>query len=352
MTRKKRDRIALDRKKAGRQVPVVPRYKCSPRVCEHATSSVSMSQCARDILSGTLGGLAQIASGHPFDTVKVNLQAQASEARFAGALDCMRQLVAEEGVRGLYKGAAAPVASAVIQNAAIFGAYGGASRFFARCDGFDPSEERLPLGTTARAAAAAGFALAFVESPVELVKCKVQVQVQHGELLVAGAAKAPRAAPSGSLATARAIFRRHGVRGMFQGFGATVLRSTQAKTLYFVSFEWATRTLAPAAAADEVPLIACFMAGGFAGAMAWCAGPVYPTDVIKTRLQLDHSDPARRIYSGFGDCLRQTVQQEGLHALFKGFMPCLARAILVNACIFTAFTAGKRQFNRAKPSEQ
>ena len=60
-----------------------------------------MSEALRDIASGTLGGLAQIAAGHPFDTVKVNLQAQhSSDRRFAGALDCVRKLLATEGVHG------------------------------------------------------------------------------------------------------------------------------------------------------------------------------------------------------------------------------------------------------------
>ena len=69
------------------------------------------SDALRDIASGTLGGLAQIASGHPFDTVKVNLQERGSETRFHGAVDCVRKLVAAEGLGGLYKGAAAPVAA-------------------------------------------------------------------------------------------------------------------------------------------------------------------------------------------------------------------------------------------------
>jgi solute carrier family 25 carnitine/acylcarnitine transporter 20/29 len=313
------------------------------------------SEALCDIASGTLGGLAQIASGHPFDTVKVNLQERGSETRFRGAVDCVRKLVAAEGLGGLYKGAAAPVASAVVQNAAIFASYGEARRFFARRDGVamagsssssECEDARLPLSTTARAAAVAGFSLAFVEGPVELVKCKVQVRRAAAETAAAtGGAGAARAAP-GSLAVARQIVREHGLRGLTQGLGATALRSTQAKVLYFVSYEWATRALAPGAATPaDVPLRSCFAAGGFAGAMAWCAGPVYPTDVIKTRLQLDHSDPARRRYRGFADCLRQTVREEGWGALYKGFAPCLARAILVNACIFTAFTAGTRRFS-------
>ena len=330
------------------------------------------SDALRDIASGTLGGLAQIASGHPFDTVKVNLQERGSETRFYGAVDCVRKLVAAEGLGGLYKGAAAPVASAVVQNAAIFASYGEACRFFARRDGVAMAscsssssssssssecdddggrgggDARLPLSTTARAAAVAGFSLAFVEGPVELVKCRVQVRRAAAEAAAAatGGAGTVRAAAPGSLAVARQIVREHGLRGLTQGLGATALRSTQAKVLYFVSYEWATRALAPGAACPaDVPLRSCFAAGGFAGAMAWCAGPVYPTDVIKTRLQLDHSDPARRRYKGFADCLRQTVQEEGWGALYKGFAPCLARAILVNACIFTAFTAGTRRFS-------
>jgi solute carrier family 25 carnitine/acylcarnitine transporter 20/29 len=44
--------------------------------------------------------------GHPFDTTKVKLQ---TSSQYKGAMDCVRQTIAKEGVRGLYRGMATPL---------------------------------------------------------------------------------------------------------------------------------------------------------------------------------------------------------------------------------------------------
>ena len=135
-----------------------------------------------------------------------------------------------------------------------------------------------------------------------------------------------------------------------------MLRSTSAKVLYFVSFEWAMYKLSrisssttacghcsPAGSDAPTParssLLACFIAGGLAGGMAW--GMNYPTDIVKSRLQTDAIDQHQRQYKGMADCLVKMVREEGIQGLFKGFTPCMIRAVVVNACIFTAFTAVK-----------
>jgi len=39
---------------------------------------------AKTLASGTMGGIAQVLAGHPFDTVKTKLQIQSSGVRGAG----------------------------------------------------------------------------------------------------------------------------------------------------------------------------------------------------------------------------------------------------------------------------
>lgn len=45
---------------------------------------------------------------HRFDTIKVRLQTS-STTHFTGPLDCLRQTLQREGLRGLYKGASPPL---------------------------------------------------------------------------------------------------------------------------------------------------------------------------------------------------------------------------------------------------
>lgn len=77
-------------------------------------------------VSGTYKGcittsFALVGAGHPFDTIKVRLQTQGSDARFGGPIDCLRQTVQREGFRGLYKGASPPLATFGFINSILFG---------------------------------------------------------------------------------------------------------------------------------------------------------------------------------------------------------------------------------------
>lgn len=58
-------------------------------------------------------------------------------------------------------------------------------------------------------------------------------------------------------------------------------------------------------------------------------------------MQNDRVDPAKRLYSGLLDCARKT-SAEGIPGLYKGFTPCLTRAMPVNGAIFAGFTAAQR----------
>lgn len=58
---------------------------------------------------GCLAGAANIFTGFPLDTVKVRLQAQ--RGQYAGAWDCFRKIVRNEGPRGAFdntRGVASP----------------------------------------------------------------------------------------------------------------------------------------------------------------------------------------------------------------------------------------------------
>ncbi|KAJ0686428.1 putative mitochondrial carrier domain superfamily [Helianthus annuus] len=84
-----------------------------------------MADAAKDLTAGTIGGAAQLIVGHPFDTIKVKLQSQpvpppGQLPRYSGAIDVVKQTIAAEGPRGLYKGMGAPLATVAALNAVLF----------------------------------------------------------------------------------------------------------------------------------------------------------------------------------------------------------------------------------------
>jgi len=60
---------------------------------------------SKNVLSGTVGGIAVCLVGHPFDTLKVRLQIQAiNNPIYSGLVDCFLKTLKWEGISGLYRG--------------------------------------------------------------------------------------------------------------------------------------------------------------------------------------------------------------------------------------------------------
>lgn len=131
-----------------------------------------MAEVAKDLTAGTIGGAAQLIVGHPFDTIKVKLQSQpvpppGQLPRYSGAIDAVKQTLAAEGPRGLYKGMGAPLATVAALNAVLFTVRG-------QMEALLRSEPGVPLTVNQQvvAGAGAGVAVAVLATPTELIKCR------------------------------------------------------------------------------------------------------------------------------------------------------------------------------------
>jgi solute carrier family 25 (mitochondrial carnitine/acylcarnitine transporter), member 20/29 len=288
-----------------------------------------------DILSGTMGGVAQVAVGHPLDTVRVRLQ---TSNRYAGMTECMMRTFREEGFRGLYRGATSPLLGGALHNANIFFTYGQSKRFVGLMSGQVPGE-RLSVCNTFWAGALAGLGVCIVETPVDLLKIKLQAQLVAAS---DGAGVAGRQF-AGVFDAARYIVRRRGILGLYQGTTATAVRNVPNFGFYFAAFEATKRWLAPADPSAPTPGYVYLLSGAAAGIAFW-GNPLYPLEVIKSRLQAEPSDLALRRYAGIVDCFRHIVREEGVAALYRGFAPSVARAILANAVILWAVSTSKDAF--------
>eukprot|EP00698_Gefionella_okellyi_P007425 TRINITY_DN1810_c0_g1_i2.p1 TRINITY_DN1810_c0_g1~~TRINITY_DN1810_c0_g1_i2.p1 ORF type:complete len:316 (+),score=43.58 TRINITY_DN1810_c0_g1_i2:76-948(+) len=280
---------------------------------------------ASDFIAGCVGGLAQVVSGHPLDTVKVRLQTQsATNPQYSGMVDCIRKTVRSEGFLGLYKGVQSPLVGVAALNAIVFASYGQSCKFLK-----ETPNERLAMTKIAIAAAVAGVAVSVVECPVDLVKAKMQVQS------ATAAGTKYKSVPD----CAKQIVSGYGVRGIFQGIIPTLARDVPANILYFVAYEGTKRALAPAGNPDQLSTMQVLTAGSAAGVAFWAL--VYPIDVIKSVMQTDHSDPKLRKYKGMADAFKQLKAAGGWGSLFRGFTPCIIRSVPANAACFAAYELSK-----------
>lgn len=262
---------------------------------------------ALDFVAGCLGGCAGLLVGHPFDTVKVQLQTQDyKNPLYRGTYDCLKKIIQKESLSGLYRGLSSPLASISVLNAIVFGVYGNVQR-----QSTDPDS----LIAHFCAGSAAGLSQSVICSPMELVKSRMQIQNN-----VVGAIK-----HSSPFACLKHEWKHEGRRGVFKGLGITVARDVPGFASYFVSFELMMKQTSNPSAFYTL------MAGGFAGTLSWLIS--FPIDVVKSRLQVDGMDGKSK-YTSAVDCMKKSYQAEGLSFLTRGLSSTLIRAFPMNAVCF------------------
>ena len=98
--------------------------------------------------------------------------------------------------------------------------------------------EILTLPQTFLAGACTGVAVTFVETPMDLFKSQLQVQIIRAK--DNPEYKAQFTTVSGAI---KKIIQTNGLLGCYQGFCTTLLRDTIAVSLYFGVYEWYRRAM-------------------------------------------------------------------------------------------------------------
>ncbi|KAE9613310.1 putative mitochondrial carrier domain-containing protein [Lupinus albus] len=289
-----------------------------------------MGDVAKDLTAGTVGGAAQLITGHPFDTIKVKLQSQPTPLpgqlpKYSGAIDAVKQTIAAEGPRGLYKGMGAPLATVAAFNAVLFSVRGQMEAVLRSHPGAP-----LTISQQVVAGAGAGVAVSFLACPTELIKCRLQAQSA-----LAGSGTATLAVKyGGPMDVARQVLRSEGgVKGLFKGLAPTMAREIPGNAAMFGVYESLKQYLAGGPDTSGLGRGSLIVAGGLAGASFWVM--VYPTDVVKSVIQVDDYKSPK--FSGSIDALRKIRATEGFKGLYKGFGPAMARSVPANAACFLAY---------------
>jgi hypothetical protein len=250
----------------------------------------TMDAFSKDMIAGTVAGMLSKLVEYPFDTIKVWKQTSTKQSE------------QNLGIRALYRGISAPLAASMVENAINFTVYGWTTRF-AKSQGIRPEFSSVIGG------AAAGFCVAHLHTPVELIKCRMQV----GEkLLIKDMIKNPRE--------------------LFRGYGATLVREIPGGMIYFGTYEAVVQTIAKFQGLenrDQVGGIGFMTAGSIGGMAYWTL--IYPADLVKSRQQTQTSpQPAFEI-------LKEVYKSNGVRGIFSGLGITLIRAIPANAVIFYAY---------------
>jgi ornithine carrier protein len=262
--------------------------------------------------------------------------------RYRGPLDCFAQSVKTDGVLGLYRGITAPLVGAALETSCLF--------FFERMGreavyetGFAPRGQALPLSALWFTGAFSGVFTSFVLTPVELVKCKIQVPERTDGVV---------RAPTKPLAVIRDVFRHQGLRGFWHGQMGTLIREAGGCAAWFGTKETASeffrdRNVKAAKSqvertrlqSEALPLWQQAVAGAVAG-MSYNF-LFFPADTIKSRMQTTPigESTAGQTFS------REAValwRQAGLRGFYRGCGITVIRSAPSSAFIFMVYDGLKK----------
>jgi len=293
---------------------------------EPANGSIDLDLVLKDLAAGSMAGVANVLSGHPFDTIKVRMQML--DTRLS---TCVKNIIYKEGPASFYKGVYSPLYSIPVINAIVFGAYEIAKRFLS------PSPDaEMTITQGMMAGAFAGLVNCLVVTPVELIKCRQQMEGMGSK-----AAKT-----TSSIELMKHIYKNHGFSGLYKGNLITIGREMPAYAAQFGTYEVLKNYLVSHYGESTV---LNFSAGAAAGFMCWVFS--YPQDIIKTKLQCDFGGAVRHYKShpvfrdgGVISCAKDIWRQEGLRGFWRGFSACTMRAMIANAFTFVAYEEAKKIF--------
>lgn len=276
--------------------------------------------------------------------MKVRMQNSPQKLAMRGL---MKSILRREGPAGFYKGLGPPLVTVPMINSIIFASY----EFCKRLLGVK-SQQDFTFAQSMYCGMFAGLVNSFVLSPIELVKCRLQIQSESRQ----------NAYYKGSVDCLVKICREEGLRnGLFKGMLSTVLREVPCYAGQFGAYYATKQIISKAKGVDESQLTTfdLFVSGGVGGFFCWLFS--YPQDIIKTNLQVARTvaypkyqltTKSGRVYllpdGGMTNCALAIHRSQGWAGFWRGFSACSARAVIANSFMFAAYEYAQGQYREAQ----
>ncbi|KAG5357983.1 Amino-acid transporter arg-13 [Yarrowia sp. B02] len=310
----------------------------------------TLKDSLKDVLYGSIAGATGKVFEYPFDTVKVRLQSQSDvNPQFKGPLDCFKQTFRNEGFLGFYRGISSPIFGAAAETASLFVFYGACQRLVSRMT--NTSEDKLPMSTLLGCGAVAGALTSFILTPIELIKCQMQVQALYAK--PHSSASVASSSHKASLHTVAKPqmgvyelvvdnLKTSGVKGLWKGQMGTLLRETGGSAAWFGAYEYVTKFFKQKNHTQQCTTVESLLAGAAAG-MSYNLS-LFPADTIKSRMQTESVTNGSSSGKGFFEVGKEIYQKGGIRALYRGCGITVSRAAPSSAIIFFTYEQLKKTF--------
>ncbi|GLV43856.1 uncharacterized protein CBL_11564 [Carabus blaptoides fortunei] len=183
----------------------------------------------------------------------------------------------------------------------------------------------------------AGMMASAVVQPLDLIKNRMQLSGMEG-----GQKKYKT-----SLHAAKSIIASEGVLALYNGLTAGLLRQATYTTTRLGVYNWLF-DLVTGKEGVQPNFATKVGLGMVAGACGAFVGT--PAEVCLIRMTADGTLPPheRRNYKHVGDALFRITKEEGLFTLWRGCLPTMFRALVVNAAQLSTYSQAKQQLLQTK----
>jgi len=268
-----------------------------------------------DFLVGGVSAAVSKTVVAPIERVKLLLQVQdankniAVENRYNGIGDCFSRVAKEQGIAAFWRGNLANVVRYFPTQALNF-----ACKDFYKLTLCPYNPKTQPgmffIGNCASGGAAGATSLTFVY-PLDFARTRLAADVGQGS----------DREFTGLIDCLKKTAGRDGVKGLYRGFGISVVGIIAYRASYFGMFDTGKVMLF-----EDIKKANFFAMWAFAQVVTVSAGIVsYPLDTVRRRLMMTSGKTgADKMYDGTMDCFRKIYKDEGGRAFFKG---CLSNVI-------------------------
>ncbi|CAJ1036743.1 putative Mitochondrial carrier protein [Leishmania utingensis] len=276
--------------------------------------------------AGVMGGSTAMMLFYPLDFLRTRMHTIHQGSRTM-PLRSAREIVRQEGLRGMYKG----IGVSVISHSVGWGLYLLSFRaaqqritelLGGKVEDFMFEQSSLDFMSACVAATITGT----VVTPLHVIKTRRQLcDANHLPNCVRAQPLPP------GFAGVRAIVRREGWKAMFRGLGPQVLL-TGNTIIQVTIYEWFRRHMFTNHENPSPLQVA--LASGFSKAVACTL--FNPLEVVRTCLQ-DHRNHGRAEFKSMWSGLQTIWRSEGLHGMYRGLPVNVARVIPTTMMAFVLY---------------
>ncbi|KAF5791919.1 putative mitochondrial carrier protein [Helianthus annuus] len=252
---------------------------------------------------------------YPISVVKTRLQVATKDSVEKNAYAVIRGLLKTEGIPGFYRGFATVITGAIPVRIVLLSALEttkvAAFKMLEPFDISDPSKAAIANGI---AGLTSSLCAQFVFVPVDVISQRLMVQGYSGH-----------ASYNGGLDVARKVLKQDGIRGLYRGFGLSVMTYSPSSAVWWASYGSSQRVIwnllghgsdGNGSVPSQGTVVLVQGAGGiFAGAAS--SFITTPLDTIKTRLQvMKHENrPSTR------QVIKALIAEDGWKGFYRGIGP-------------------------------